>query len=89
MHLSVAKIELISYIVIVRSIVLIDHVISVDYGLVKEKNEMKDKEKIIFLINARINILIKKIENNEKLLIDDFIWYCIADYLKDKEESDV
>ena len=50
---------------------------------------MKDKEKIIFLINARINILIKKIENNEKLLIYHFIWYCIADYLKDKEESDV
>lgn len=75
------------YIVIVRSIVLIDHVISVDYGLVKEKNEMKDKKKIIFLINARIDLLIKKIENNEELLIDDFIWYCIADYLKDKEES--
>ena len=89
MHLSVVKRELISYIVIVRSIVLIDHVISVDYGLVKEKNEMKDKKKIIFLIYARIDLLIKKIENNEELLIDDFIWYCIADYLKDKEESNV
>ena len=89
MHLFVMKKELISYIVIVKSIVLIDHVISVDYGLVKEKNEMKDKKKIIFLIYAIIDLLIKKIENNEELLIDDFIWYCIADYLKDKEESDV
>ena len=89
MHLFVMKKELISYIVIVKSIVLIDHVISVDYGLVKEKNEMKDKKKIIFLIYARIDLLIKKIENNEELLIDDFIWYCIADYLKDKEESNV
>lgn len=48
---------------------------------------MKDKKKIIFLINARIDLIIKKLENNEELLIDDFIWYCIADYLKDKEEN--
>ena len=89
MHLSVVKRELISYIVIVRSIVLIDHVISVDYGLVKEKNEMKDKEKIIALIKLRVDLLIRKLDNHEKLLIDDFIWFCIADYLMDMEESNV
>ena len=89
MHLFVMRRELISYIVIVKSIALIDHVINVDYGLVKEKNKMIDKEKIRLLVRVRINLLINKLENNEKLLIDDFIWFCIADYLLDKEESDV
>ena len=50
---------------------------------------MKNKEIIIALIKLRIDLIIRKLENNEELLIDDFIWYCIADYLKDKEESDV
>ena len=50
---------------------------------------MIDKEKIRLLVRVRINLLINKLENNEKLLIDDFIWFCIADYLLDKEESDV
>ena len=50
---------------------------------------MKDKEKIIALIKLRIDLLIRKLDNHEKLLIDDFIWFCIADYLMDKEETDV
>ena len=87
MHLFVVKRELISYIFIVKSIVLINLVLIVNYGLAKGKNEMKDKKRIIFLIYARIDLLIRKLDNHEELLIDDFIWYCIADYLKDKEEN--
>lgn len=48
---------------------------------------MKDLEKIRLLVYVRINLLINKLENNEKLLIDDFIWYCIADYLMDGEKN--
>lgn len=50
---------------------------------------MKKYDNLRVLLSLRINLLINKLENNEKLSVDDFIWFCIADYLLDKEESDV
>lgn len=50
---------------------------------------MKKYDILKELFSLRINLLINKLENNEKLSIDDFIWFCIVDYLMYEEESDV
>ena len=66
MHLFVMKKELISYIVIVKSIVLIDHVISVNYGLVREKVMFNDNENLIF--NNAVKSIMNALKPPEALL---------------------
>lgn len=48
---------------------------------------MKNFEKLKLLLNLRIDLVIHKLENNEKLSFDDFIWFCIADYLNEDKKN--